>query len=240
MQRVTFYEEISKNKRNSILLAFLVSLILFSISYTFLIFFGYEYFFILIIIFVLYIYFTYTKGDQIVLKAVNAKPADEVKNRFLVDTVEGLAIAAGLPKPKVYVMESPEINAFATGKDPKNASICVTTGALESLKRNELEGVIAHEMSHIQNYDVKFATIIAVMVGLVAIFSHVIIRSFRYGGFKAEGRGKGGGAIIILFVLALVLAIFAPLISRLVQYGLHPYDWTDKVRRGWRDRPLTS
>jgi heat shock protein HtpX len=213
--RATFYEEISRNKRNSLILAILVSFVLFAISYVFLLFFGYSLFIIVLIIEVVYIYVTYTKGDQIVLKSVNAQPADDVKNRFLVDTVEGLAIAAGVPKPKIYIMESPEINAFATGKDPKHASVCVTTGALENLKRDELEGVIAHEMSHVQNYDVRFATIVAVMVGLVAIISHVIIRSFRYGNFRAKG--KGGAAILVLFVIALILAIFAPLISRLVQ-----------------------
>jgi heat shock protein HtpX len=216
MQRVTFYEEISKNKRNSIILAILVSIVLSLIAYLFLVFFGIFAFLIVLVIEIVYIYVTYTKGDQIVLKSVNAKPADDVKNRYLVDTVEGLAIAAGIPKPKIYIMESPEINAFATGKDPQHASICVTTGALENLKRDELEGVIGHEMSHIQNYDIRFATIVAVMVGLIAILSYMILRSFRYGNIKGE-RGKGGAVIIVLFVVALILAIFAPLVSRLVQ-----------------------
>lgn len=215
MERVSFYEEIAKNRRNSIILAILVSVFLFAISYLFLILFDYFVFAIVLIIELVYIYATYTKGDQIVLKAVGAKPADDVKNRYLIDTVEGLAIAAGVPKPKVYVMDSPEINAFATGKDPQHASICVTSGALENLKRDELEGVIGHEMSHIANYDIRFGTLVAVMVGLIAILSYAILRSFRHGGFRA--RGKGGAIIIVLFVVALLLAIFAPLVSRLVQ-----------------------
>ena len=144
------------------------------------------------------------------MNAVGAKPADEIKHRFLIDTAEGLSIAAGIPKPKVYVMEGDEINAFATGKDPQHASIAVTSGALNNLSRSELEGVIGHEISHIQNYDIKFATVIAVMVGLIAIISHIILRSFM-------SRRKAGGAVIAVILVAAILAIFAPLLSRLVQ-----------------------
>jgi heat shock protein HtpX len=221
MEKVNIFDQIGKNRRNSILLSFLVFIILFALVYLIAeVFLPEMAFFILIFSFILIIadiYFSYNYGDKVVLKSVNAQPADEIKNRYLIDTVEGLAIAAGIPKPKVYVMESDEINAFACGKDPKHASICVTTGALENLKRDELEGVIGHEMSHIKNYDVRFATLVAVLVGLAAIVSWMFLRSFRYGGLKNEDERKGGGIILIMFIIAVILAILAPLVTRLVQ-----------------------
>jgi heat shock protein HtpX len=123
-----------------------------------------------------------------------------------------MSIAAGIPPPKVYVIDNKEINAFACGKDPKHASIAVTTGALENLNRTELEGVVGHEMSHIANYDIRLMTLIAVLVGLVAILSYMLLRSYRFAG--RDERGKGAG---LLIVVGFLLAIFAPIASRLVQ-----------------------
>lgn len=219
--KVNIFDQISKNKRNSILLSFLVFIILFALIYTI----SYVFlpdFALLILIFgflliIVDVYVSYNYGDKIVLRSVNAKPANEREQRYLIDTVEGLAIAAGIPKPSVYVMESDEINAFACGKDPKHASICVTTGALENLKRDELEGVIGHEMSHIRNYDVRFATLIAVLVGLAAIVSWMFLRNLRFGGLSREDERKGGGIILIMIIIAVVLAIIAPIATRLVQ-----------------------
>jgi heat shock protein HtpX len=221
MEKVNIFDQIEKNKRNSIFLGLLVFIVLFTLVYFISqIFISELAFFILIFSFLFIIadvYLSYNYGDQVVLKAVNAKPADERKHRYLIDSVEGLAIAAGIPKPKVYVMESNEINAFATGKDPKNASICVTTGLLENLKRDEIEGVIGHEMSHIRNYDVRFATLIAVLVGLAAIISSMFLRNLRFGTFRSDNDRKGGGAVLIMIVIAVVLAIFAPIVTRIVQ-----------------------
>jgi len=221
MEKVNIFDQIEKNKRNSIFLGFLVFVVLFSLIYLISqIFIPELAFFILIISFLMIIadvYLSYNYGDQIVLKAVNAKPADERKHRYLIDSVEGLAIAAGIPKPKVYVMESKDINAFACGKDPKNASICVTTGLLENLKRDEIEGVIGHEMSHIRNYDVRFATLIAVLVGLAAIVSSMFLRNLRYGGIRTGDNKKGGAIILAMFIIAVVLAIFAPIVTRIIQ-----------------------
>ena len=224
MEKVNVFDQIGKNKRNSILLSFLVFVILFALVYFISQLFLPELaFFILIISFLLIladIYFSYNYGDKIVLRAVNAKPADERRHRYLIDTVEGLAIAAGVPKPNVYVMESDEINAFACGKDPKHASICVTTGALENLKRDELEGVIGHEMSHIRNYDVRFATLVAVLVGLAAIVSYMFLRTLRFGSFRSEDERKGGAIILIMFIIAILFAIIAPIVTRLVQAAI--------------------
>jgi len=224
MEKVNIFDQIGKNKRNSILLGFLVFIILFALIYSISQVFLPELAFIILIfsflLIIADIYFSYNYGDKIVLKAVNAKPADERKHKHLIDAVEGLAIAAGIPKPKVYVMESNEINAFACGKDPKNASICVTTGLLENLKRDEIEGVIGHEMSHIRNYDIRFATLVAVLVGLAAIVSYVFLRSLRYGGFRSGDNKKSGVIILAMFVIAVLLAIFAPIVTRLVQTAI--------------------
>jgi heat shock protein HtpX len=119
-------------------------------------------------------------------------------------------------------MDSDELNAFATGKDPEHASIAVTTGLMRNLNRQELEGVVAHEMSHIRNRDVEFMTLIAVLVGLAAILSHIILRGLWYGGARQRGkdRGKGGGIEVIILLVGVVLAIIAPIVTRLVQFAV--------------------
>lgn len=220
--KVNIFDQVSKNKRDSIFLGFLVFIILFALIYII------SYIFVpdLLIVIMIFafiviiadIYFSYNYGDKVILKSVNAQPANERDNRYLIDTVEGLAIAAGIPKPNVYIMKSDEINAFACGKDPKHASICVTTGALENLKRDELEGVIGHEMSHIRNYDVRFATLVAVLVGLAAIVSSMFLRSMFWGGISNDREDRKGGVIfLIMIVIAVILAIIAPLVTRIVQ-----------------------
>jgi heat shock protein HtpX len=220
MEKANIFDQIEKNKRNSVLLGALVFAVLFALLYAISEVFAPSFTIVImlfsIVLIFIDIFVSYNYGDQIVLKSVNAKPADDRRHRHLIDTVEGLAMAAGIPTPKIYVMESDEINAFACGKDPEHASICLTTGALEKLKRDEIEGVIGHEMSHIRNYDVRFATLIAVLVGLAAIVSWMFLRSLRYGSFKSDDR-KSGGIMIVMLVIAVVLAIVAPIVTRLVQ-----------------------
>ncbi|MCD6398369.1 MAG: M48 family metallopeptidase [Candidatus Aenigmarchaeota archaeon] len=219
--KLSFYDQISKNKRNSIFLFIFVFFVLFSLIYVISLIFAPELsliFLIFALIFVsFYTYSTYRYGDKIVLKSVNAKLIDYEDKKYLhlINVVEGLSIAAGIPKPKIYVMESNELNAFATGKNPENASICVTTGLLKNLNRDELEGVIGHELSHIKNYDIRFATLIAVMVGLVAIISHVFLRSVRFGGFKSRKSNTG-----LLILVGLLLAVISPIIVRLIQLSI--------------------
>jgi len=220
MKRISFHDQIAKNKRDSVLLGILVFsfLVVFiyvisqrlipELSIVFLIF-------SMVIIFV-YTYSSYNYGDKVVLAATKAKLVKEDDRRYihLINVVEGLSLAAGTPKPKIYVIESDEINAFATGKDPNHASVAVTTGLLKNLKRDEIEGVIGHELSHIKNYDIRFATLVAVLVGLVAIISHMFLRTFRFGGKR--DRDKGG----MLILIGLILAIFAPIVVRLVQFAI--------------------
>ena len=224
MERRSFHDEQSRNKRDSILLAIVVSAVLFalivSIGYIFdptsvaimvplgLMFTG------------IYTWSSYQYGDRVVLMSTQAKPAEGPKYIYLNDTVEGLAIAAGIPKPKVYVMPSMELNAYATGKNPENSSIAVTQGLLEALDRQELEGVLAHEISHIQNRDVEFMTLVAVLVGVAGILSNMILRSYWWGGGRKSRDKDRGNAGLIIVVVGFILAIIAPILSRLVQMAV--------------------
>jgi heat shock protein HtpX len=179
-----------------------------------------SFFFIMIlaIIFSLsYILISYYNSDKIAIASVNARPADRTQFRQYYDLVEGICLASGLPMPKLYIMNNEQINAFATGRNPEKAVICVTTGALQKLNKQELEGVISHEISHIANYDIRFMTLVAVMVGMIAIISEIFLRSlwFRSSGNDREGKGNA-----IFLLIGIVLAILAPIFVQLVQLSI--------------------
>ena len=228
MERRSFHEEISRNRRSSVLLASTLTVMILALAVALSYIFAPEavlYILPITLIFmVIYSYSSYMYGDRVVLSATGAIPAEGRDYVYLNDTVEGLSIAAGLPKPKVYVIESPEINAFATGRDPEHASVTVTTGLMEALDRQELEGVIAHEISHIRNRDVTFMTLVAVLVGLAAILSHIILRTYRFRSYagrrgRRDSRDRGGLGMAIL-VFGFILAIFAPILTRIVQFAV--------------------
>ncbi len=218
---VSFHDQIARNKRNSYLLFIFIFIILIgfgwviaqiydpSLTFVILIF--------AVIFSILYTWGTYQNSATIVVKSVNAYPAEGSQYQHLRNMVEGLALGAGLPLPKVYVMPSKDINAFATGKDPQHAVVCVTEGCLEKLSDAELEGVLAHEMTHIGNYDIRFVTLVAVMVGIIAIASQIFLRSMWFTGGRSNRRG-GGNAYIL--VIGIILAILAPIIVRLVQLAI--------------------
>ncbi|MEK6873035.1 MAG: M48 family metalloprotease, partial [Nanoarchaeota archaeon] len=161
MERISFHDQISRNKFKSVILLISIIIVFAVFGYIIGTIAGPDYFTIImiisIIISVFYVWFGYYNSHKIALSSVNAKPAPESYRQYHL-SVEGLAIASGLPKPKLYIMEDNNINAFASGRDPKNAVICVTTGTLKKLDKHELEGVLAHEMSHIANYDIRFMT----------------------------------------------------------------------------------
>lgn len=218
-ERLSFEDEISRNKFKSFLLMMLVFLIIIALGY--IISYAVEpgYFFIIMIfatIFsLLYVVLSFYNSDKIALASVNAKPASPERHRMLIHAVESMSLASGLPMPRVYVMESEQINAFASGRDPQHAVICVTTGCLEKLNKQQLEGVIAHEMSHIANFDIRFMTITAVMVGMISIIAQIYLRSLWFS--SGNNNDRKNGVFIILGILA---AILAPLVAQLVSLAI--------------------
>jgi heat shock protein HtpX len=166
---------------------------------------------------------TYFAGDSLVLSVSGAREVDEAAAPQLLNVVREMAIAANVPMPRVYIIDDTAPNAFATGRDPKHASVAITTGLLEKLDREELQGVIAHELSHVRNFDIRFSLIVGVMVGVIAILADFFLRFTFWGGGRGRDRdsGGGGGAQAVVFIIAIVLAILAPLISRFIQLAVN-------------------
>jgi heat shock protein HtpX len=221
-KHIDFRDQISRNKTKSIFLLIFVFIVFILLGWLIAVAFELDVFAILILatfISIFYVWLTYAFCDKIALASVQAKEADPVLHKELFDAVENMSIASGMPMPKVYVMPGSQINAFATGKNPEHSVVCVTEGCLEKLNKQELEGVIGHEMSHVANYDIRFVTIVAVVVGAISIFSQVFLRSMFFGGVRGRDSDRGGGNIIFL-LLALVLAILAPIIVKLVQLAI--------------------
>ncbi len=173
---------------------------------------------IMLIISGLISFVSYYNSDKIVLAMAGAKPADKKSYRELYTTVENLSIASGLPMPKVYVIDDASPNAFATGRDPKHAAVAATTGLLSKLKNAELEGVIAHELSHVKNYDTRLMGIVAILVGSIAILADVFMRSMWLGGGDRDNDRKSGNGIFLL--IGIVFAILAPIAAMLIQLAV--------------------
>ena len=161
-----------------------------------------------------YIWAGYYNSHKLAIASVGAKKASKEKYKTYHDLVEGLTLASGLPMPGLYIMHSQQINAFASGRDPNNAIVCVTDGALEKLDKRELEGVLAHELGHIASYDIRFMTIAAVMVGMIAIISQLFLRSLW---FRRGGNDRSGA---IFMIIGIVLAIVAPIVVYFVQAAI--------------------
>ena len=161
---------------------------------------------------------SYYYSDRIVLSISRAREAPREQYPLLFNTVEGLAIAAGVPVPRLYLIDDTAPNAFATGRDPQHAALVVTTGLLDKLDRLELEGVIAHEMAHIQNYDIRLSTIAAVLVGVIALLSDWFLRSMRWG--RRRGSREGGSGSGPLVLVGIALALLAPLAAQLLRLAV--------------------
>lgn len=164
---------------------------------------------------------SYYYSDKIVLKLNNARPATREEDLKLVNILDSLVISAGLPeKPQLYVIEDAQPNAFATGRNPKHAVICVTTGLLEKLDYYELEGVLAHEMSHIKNYDILLSAVVSVMVGFVVILSDWFTRISFYGGRRGRDRDNDNNDNAIIMLIGLIFLILAPIFGQLMQLAI--------------------
>lgn len=168
----------------------------------------------------------YYRGDRMVLDVSGARPIAHAEDPELYNVVEEMAIAAGVAMPRVYVIDDDALNAFATGRDPEHAAVCVTTGLRRALTRDELQGVIAHEMSHVRNYDIRLMLLTAALVGTIAILSNLFWQMARTGpapprGRRDEDREKGTNALVaVLIVASLLLAALAPLLARLIQMAV--------------------
>jgi heat shock protein HtpX len=216
----TLYDLIAANKRKTFLFIIITSIFLGALGYALVQLFdlgtgGYIIFAILIIG---YNFIMYYNSDKIALTSTGAVPADPQAFKVLYDVAEEVSIAAGVPKPKLYIMPTPAPNAFATGRNPKNASLAVTTGLLEIMNRQELQGVVAHEMAHIRNYDILLMTVVAAIGGLIVLLRDFFLRSMFLGGQKKERRG--GQAGVILVIAGLALAVIAPIFVMLIRAAI--------------------
>jgi heat shock protein HtpX len=218
INRIDFRDQISSNKRKSFILLVVVFAFLIVLGYVIsnLVNPGFVFIvFIFSIIFsISYLLFSYYNSAKIAVLSVGAKEAKRSDYKLYYSLVEGLTLASGLPMPKLYILHSPQINAFASGRDPTHSIICVTTGALEKLEKRELEGVLAHELGHVESYDIRYMTLVAVLVGMVSILSEIFLRSLW---FKGDNNRKEGS---IFIVIGIILAILAPIFVSLVQLAI--------------------
>jgi heat shock protein HtpX len=217
------YEQISANKRKTVLLIFLFVLLLSLVGL------AVDYFLrggvigIIVVAIIVGIssFVSYFNSDKVALRMAHAVPADPVTYARYHNLVEGLCIASGLPKPRLYIVDDPAPNAFSTGRNPKHAAVAVTTGLLEKMNRVELEGVLAHELSHIRNYDVLVMTLAVTMVGIIALLSDFFLRIMFWTGGRGERDNENNNPLGIVFaILGFVLLIFAPIIATLMQFAV--------------------
>ena len=165
-------------------------------------------------------FFSYWKSDSVALRMSRAVPADPTEYARLHNLVEGLCIASGLPKPRIYVVHDEAPNAFATGRNPNHAAVAVTTGLLQKLNRVELEGVLAHELSHIKNYDILVSTLAVIMVAAVTLIADLSFRFHWLSGHRRRDSGSGPGPQAILAVLGIVLLVLGPVVARLMHFAI--------------------
>ncbi len=214
-----FYDQIGANKTKSyVLLVLFIFIIILLGGLLGEVFLGdYTFGIVLAFIFgIIYSLIGYYNGQNMITSVSKAKEIQKKDDPYLWNTVEGLSIAAGIPMPKVYMIEEESMNAFATGRDPQHSLVCVTSGLRKRMNRQELEGVLAHELSHIKNYDIRIMMLTTVLIGVVVLLSDFMLRSFLWGG----GRRREGNGGAILIVVALVLAILAPIIAQLMRLAI--------------------
>jgi heat shock protein HtpX len=225
----TFYDQISANRRNSVLLALVVIVLFGALGFAI----GYAIsgsasgavaaMGLALIVGGLASAGSYFGGDSLVLSVSGAREVSATDAPQLHNVIQEMAIAANVPMPKVYVIDDTAPNAFATGRDPQHASVAITTGLLEKLDREELQGVMGHELSHVRNFDIRFALLVGVLVGSIALLADFFLRFTFWGGGRRSNNDRGGsnGLQAIFFVIAIVLSILAPIAARLVQLAVN-------------------
>ena len=222
---MTIYENISANRRRTWLLMFLFIVLVVVVVEIIALALGGGTYIALIVGFVvgtIFVLIGYYSASSLVLGISQAKEVKHDENPDLYHIVENLCIGAGLPVPKIYVIDDTAPNAFATGRDPQHAVVVVTSGLLQKMDKLELEGVIAHELSHIKNYDIRLMTVVVVLVGLVALLADLMLRFTWFGAGRRPGnRGRGEGAVgAVILIVAILAAILAPLAAQLIRFAL--------------------
>ena len=225
----TFYEQIGANRRNSVLLALAVVLILglmgaaIGVATTGVLEAALPAAALALGIGMAASLITYYAGDSLVLAVSGAKEVTEQDHPQLLNVIRELSLAAGVPMPRVYLIDDTAPNAFATGRDPQHASVAITIGLLQKLDREELQGVMAHELSHVRNYDIRFSLMVGVLVGSIALLADFFLRFSFWGGGRRSRRdsdSSAGGLAIVIFIVSILLAILAPIAARLVQMAV--------------------
>lgn len=218
------YSQIDSNKHKTVLLitiflAFIIALGWFIGVYMNQ---GYEITVFAVVLSVLMTLVSYYSGDKIALASTGAKEIKKEDNPYVYRMVENLCITAGTSVPKVYIINSPALNAFATGRDPEHASIALTTGIIQALQNEELEGVIAHELSHVKNYDIRLMTIVVVLVGAISLISNMFFRGRMFGfhGKSDNNRGGGGQLGAIIMIVGIALLVLSPIIAELIKMAI--------------------
>lgn len=211
------YSQIDANKRKTWILILTFSILIIALGWMLGEYTGTESLGIIIAVVVATIMnlLAYYKGDKIALSASGAKAIQKSDHPRLYRLVENLAITAGMPMPKIYVINDSAANAFATGRDPEHASVAVTTGLLSVMDDSELEGVLAHELSHVKNLDIRVMTIVVVLVGIILLLSDWLMRSFLWGGRDNDHKGAG-----VLILIGLILAILSPIFAELIKLAV--------------------
>jgi heat shock protein HtpX len=217
---MNIYSQITANKRKTWLIIFLFVIFITTILFVYGKASGYglEYAGIGLIFSGIMAFSSYYYSDKMILGMSNAKQIQKTDNPELFRTVENLCIGAGIPMPKVYIIEDSAINAFSTGRDLKHSVVCVTTGCLDRLNKVELEGVVAHEISHVRNYDIRLMAIVVILVGLVALLADFFMRSLWYGGRREKSDRDNSQGIFLL--IGIVFALLSPLIATLIQLSV--------------------
>lgn len=218
-------EQIRRNKNATVRLFVIVFLLLAAMVFSIGLVLGYPPYVTLVMALVfggIYLAIASSSGQSAILKSARARPANPAirEEKLLLYKVEELALAAQMPVPKVYVQEDDDINAFATGKDPEHGIVCVTTTALRELDPEELEGVLAHELSHIKNYDIRVTLYAIALIGLIAMLAEIVFYALFFGGRRGGNREGGGAAMLIIFLVAIAFMILAPILSRLVYFAI--------------------